>query len=88
MTTTFIVTYWNETDFEPDYEKNVSYVVETVKPLNKYFKQDSAISTQKHKPLKLIEHFLVSNISSTESNAQIHMGKSSTSYLLFENLIK
>ena len=42
-----------------------------------YFKQDGAISTLKSKPLKLADHFtyLDSNISSTESNVNIHIQK-------------
>ena len=41
------------------------------------FKQDSAISRLNGKPMKLVNHFtyLVSNISSTEGNINIDIGK-------------
>ena len=40
-------------------------------------KQDSAISTLNNKPLKLVDHFIYfgSNISSTESDVNIRIGK-------------
>ena len=42
-----------------------------------YFKQDDAIFWLNGKPLKLIDQFkfLGSNISSTQSNVNIHIGK-------------
>ena len=44
------------------------------------FKQDGAISTLNDKPLKLLDHFryLSSNISFTENNVNIHIGKAKT----------
>ncbi len=48
----------------------------SVKKEFRCFKQDDAISTLNDKPLKLVDHFtyLGSNISSTESDANIHVG--------------
>ena len=42
-----------------------------------YFNQDAAISLLNSKPMKLGDHFthLSSNISSTENNVNIHIGK-------------
>ena len=61
-------------------ERGICLYVNTVKTEFMHFKQDDAISTLYDKPLKLVDlcTYLGSNITLTQNNVNIHIGKAWT----------